>query len=108
MLVTAMALAPKLVLKLAAAVEDFTPHVGPGEGKLQEELCSLLDGLTAAVEGFTYSSPSTPEGKPILIDLAGTVDLCWGTLAQAVEEWDTTSPEGQALLRLFNAAEGAS
>lgn len=114
MITTALKLAPRYVVKLAAAVEEFLPHVGPGEGKLQEEMSDLLTGLTEAVKGFQFlpsmrsSDPQRVEGEPVLIDLTNTVDLGWGTLGQVVEEWDTTSPEAVALVRLFNAAEGHS
>ena len=91
MLVTALQLTPRYATLLQAAVGDFLPHVGPGEGKLQEELGALLDALDEAVSMFVLSSPSTVEGKPFLVDLANTRDLGWATLAQVVEDWDDSS-----------------
>lgn len=121
MLATALHLTPRYATLLQDAVEDFLPFVGPGEGKLHEEMAAVLAVLVEASHYYTRPSPNEVEGKPVLVDLADTVDLCWGTLVQAVEEWaeathgqdwKQTEPKGSAdfaaLVRLLNAAEGQS
>lgn len=117
MLATALQLAPRYAALLQAAVDDFLPFVGPGEGRLHDEMGALLSALDEAVSGFTHTSPTEVEGKPVLVDFANTVDLGWLTLVQVVEEWAeathgrdwravASAADFLALVNLFNAANG--